>query len=60
MERLVDKGKTRLIGEFGVGPSPLVILNVYLGMSNFNILKLRRILQNARIRPAVNQVELHP
>ncbi|PYI17157.1 aldo-keto reductase [Aspergillus japonicus CBS 114.51] len=43
MERLVDKGKARLIG-----------------VGNFNILKLRKLLRTARIRPAVNQVELHP
>ncbi|KAH8589977.1 NADP-dependent oxidoreductase domain-containing protein [Bisporella sp. PMI_857] len=43
MEKLVDSGKTRLIG-----------------VSNFNILKLRRVLEAARIPPAVNQVELHP
>ena len=30
------------------------------GVSNFNILKLKRILDIARIVPAVNQVELHP
>ncbi|OJK00687.1 hypothetical protein ASPACDRAFT_42178 [Aspergillus aculeatus ATCC 16872] len=31
-----------------------------IGVCNFNILKLKRLLQTARIRPAVNQVELHP
>ncbi|OCL05738.1 aldo-keto reductase [Glonium stellatum] len=31
-----------------------------IGLSNFNILKTKRILETARIRPAVNQVELHP
>lgn len=31
-----------------------------IGLSNFNILKTKRILEVARIRPAVNQVELHP
>lgn len=30
------------------------------GLSNFNVLKTKRILEVARIRPAVNQVELHP
>ncbi|KAK2744315.1 hypothetical protein FQN55_006829 [Onygenales sp. PD_40] len=43
MERLVEKGKARLIG-----------------LSNFNILKMKRVLEIAKIRPAVNQVELHP
>ncbi|PTB69394.1 aldo-keto reductase [Trichoderma citrinoviride] len=31
-----------------------------IGLSNFNILKTRRILTMARIIPAVNQVEIHP
>ncbi|KAM0177488.1 hypothetical protein ACHAPC_008782 [Botrytis cinerea] len=31
-----------------------------IGLSNFNILKTKRILEIARIRPAVNQVEAHP
>ncbi|KAK2784309.1 hypothetical protein FQN52_009114 [Onygenales sp. PD_12] len=34
--------------------------NSKTGLSNFNILKLKRILGIANIRPAVNQVELHP
>ncbi|KAI9662478.1 MAG: hypothetical protein M1821_008645 [Bathelium mastoideum] len=32
----------------------------FIGLSNFNILKTKRILEIARIRPVVNQVELHP
>ncbi|KAL0639187.1 hypothetical protein Q9L58_001646 [Maublancomyces gigas] len=31
-----------------------------IGISNFSILKTRRLLESARIPPAVNQVELHP
>ncbi|KAL7934078.1 aldo-keto reductase [Trichoderma chlorosporum] len=31
-----------------------------IGLSNFNILKTKRILDVARITPAVNQVEIHP
>ncbi|KAI1091827.1 aldo-keto reductase [Rostrohypoxylon terebratum] len=31
-----------------------------IGLSNFNILKTKRILEIAKIVPAVNQVELHP
>ncbi|KAL7801239.1 aldo-keto reductase [Trichoderma aethiopicum] len=31
-----------------------------IGLSNFNILKTKRILSTARIIPAVNQVEIHP
>lgn len=31
-----------------------------IGLSNFNILKTKRVLEVARIVPAVNQVELHP
>jgi diketogulonate reductase-like aldo/keto reductase len=30
------------------------------GLSNFNMLKTKRILEIARIIPVVNQVELHP
>ena len=32
----------------------------FIGLSNFNILKTKRILEIARIRPVANQVELHP
>uniref|UniRef100_L2FTU1 Alcohol dehydrogenase, putative n=1 Tax=Colletotrichum fructicola (strain Nara gc5) TaxID=1213859 RepID=L2FTU1_COLFN len=31
-----------------------------VGLSNFNVLKTKRILEVAKIVPAVNQVELHP
>jgi alcohol dehydrogenase (NADP+) len=31
-----------------------------IGVSNFNILKMRRLLETATVIPAVNQVELHP
>ncbi|KAH8879232.1 hypothetical protein GQ53DRAFT_800306 [Thozetella sp. PMI_491] len=31
-----------------------------IGLANFNILKTKRILETARIVPAINQVELHP
>ncbi|KAK1253274.1 hypothetical protein MKX07_001351 [Trichoderma sp. CBMAI-0711] len=31
-----------------------------IGLSNFNILKTKRILSTARIIPVVNQVEIHP
>lgn len=31
-----------------------------IGISNFSILKTKRLLESARIPPAVNQVELHP
>ncbi|KAH6678873.1 aldo-keto reductase [Plectosphaerella plurivora] len=45
MEKLVDSGKARSIDK---------------RLSNFNLLKTRRIVEVARITPAVNQVELHP
>ena len=32
----------------------------HIGVSNFNSLKLRRIIEGSRIRPAANQVECHP
>ncbi|KAK2781058.1 hypothetical protein FQN53_000820 [Emmonsiellopsis sp. PD_33] len=35
-------------------------LQLDYGLSNFNILKMKRVLEIAKIRPAVNQVELHP
>lgn len=31
-----------------------------IGLSNFNIEKTQHILDNARIKPAMNQIELHP
>jgi len=37
-----------------------VIADKNLGLSNFNMLKTKRVLQVARIIPAVNQVEIHP
>src|SRR5690554_312917 len=35
-------------------------LTRHIGVSNFNISKLKEILETARIRPEMNQVELHP
>ena len=32
----------------------------HIGVSNFNVARLRDLLQQARIKPEVNQVELHP
>lgn len=58
MEKLVDSGKARSIGEF------IRLLSIStdkeIGISNFNILKTKRVLEVARIIPAVNQVEIHP
>jgi len=34
--------------------------NTDLGLSNFNMLKIKRVLEVAKIIPAVNQVEIHP
>ncbi|KAI0141224.1 aldo-keto reductase [Xylariaceae sp. FL1272] len=31
-----------------------------IGVSNFNLLKIQNLVKNARIVPAVNQIELHP
>ncbi|TLD25050.1 hypothetical protein PspLS_05921 [Pyricularia sp. CBS 133598] len=61
MERLVDSGKAKAIGK-----QPPISLNtfqatdIWTGVCNFNILKTQRLLATARIKPAVNQVELHP
>ena len=35
-------------------------LTKYIGVSNFNIPKLQKLLETARITPAMNQVESHP
>ena len=35
-------------------------LTKHIGVSNFNIPKLRRLIDNAEIKPEVNQIELHP
>jgi alcohol dehydrogenase (NADP+) len=32
----------------------------HIGVSNFSIVKLKALLKNARVKPEVNQVELHP
>ncbi|KAM7213355.1 putative alcohol dehydrogenase [Rhypophila decipiens] len=53
MEKLVESGKARAIGRYPTTQSPL-------GLSNFNILKTKRVLEVAKIIPAVNQVEIHP
>ncbi|KAJ5094545.1 hypothetical protein N7456_010406 [Penicillium angulare] len=62
MEKLVDLDKARSIA---LGKTPertitLISTDSNIGLSNFNILKTKRILEIARIRPAVNQVEIHP
>ncbi|KAH8807650.1 NADP-dependent oxidoreductase domain-containing protein [Xylogone sp. PMI_703] len=44
MEKLVEKGKTRLIA----------------GVSNFSSPKLARLLKTCKIFPVVNQIEIHP
>lgn len=35
-------------------------LTKHIGVSNFNIIKLKHLLKNCTIKPEVNQVELHP
>ncbi len=61
MEKLVDSRKTRSIGRsFKRRIFNVRAANSSLGLSNFNILKTKRILEVARIVPAVNQVEIHP
>ncbi|MCJ1388396.1 hypothetical protein MMC18_001243 [Xylographa bjoerkii] len=61
MEALVDQRKARAIG------STTLLYCMYddqvnkaSGVSNFNVLKLEHLLKHTRIRPAFNQVELHP
>jgi diketogulonate reductase-like aldo/keto reductase len=63
MEKLVETGKARSIGT-GVRKSTAKDIQTAKlpdpGLSNFNILKTKRILEIATIVPAVNQVEIHP
>jgi diketogulonate reductase-like aldo/keto reductase len=61
MEKLVDSGKARAIGRYPVTELTTRTLLIWSpGLSNFNVLKTKRILEVARIIPAVNQVEIHP
>ena len=60
MEKLVEKGKTKLIGLTEAIAACRNNSLLCTGLSNFNILKTKNILHNAKIRPSVNQVELHP
>jgi diketogulonate reductase-like aldo/keto reductase len=63
MEKLVEACKARSIGK-GVQKSTANETQTAQlpdpGLSNFNILKTKRILEIATIVPAVNQVEIHP
>ena len=60
MEAMVNSGKALAIG------ASFLLQKLYHnsieapGLSNFNILKTKKILESARIRPVVNQVEVHP
>ena len=61
MEKLVDSGKARSIGKsMSTQTTATIPSDGGAGLSNFNILKTKRILEVARINPAVNQVEIHP
>jgi alcohol dehydrogenase (NADP+) len=62
MEKLVDLGLARSIGSYWSATNlQLISLSANnTGLSNFNILKTKRIVDIARIIPAVNQVEIHP
>ncbi|KAL2070556.1 hypothetical protein VTL71DRAFT_13582 [Oculimacula yallundae] len=65
MEELVVNRKVRFIGE-RFPESPVAFASIVSdlcccqGLSNFNIIKTKRVLEVAKIRPFVNQVELHP
>ena len=54
MEAVVATGKVRSIG---IQSTPF---NWNRGVSNFNKCQLQRLLETAKILPAVNQIEIHP
>ena len=60
MEELVDKGKTKMIGEACHKIHIRTTDSPNLGVSNFSSPKIKRLISGARIHPVVNQVELHP
>ncbi|KAK7931491.1 aldo-keto reductase [Apiospora marii] len=62
MEALVESGKAKSIGTACVLFIAKLSANAdpMAGLSNFNLLKTRKLLETARIIPAINQVELHP
>ena len=60
MEKLVDKGKTRMIGMECHNRHVRTIDSPDLGVSNFSSPKIKRLISGARIHPVVNQVELNP
>lgn len=62
METLVDLGLARSIGSYlSDNKYRLILMDIInAGLSNFNVLKTKRIVDIARIFPAVNQVEIHP
>jgi len=59
---VIDYGLSRRYPETWKAMERLVDLGKArsIGLSNFNVLKTKRILEVCRIIPAVNQVELHP
>ncbi|TQS32923.1 hypothetical protein Golomagni_06748, partial [Golovinomyces magnicellulatus] len=59
MEALVHDGKAKNIGMASNEHQSIPSINC-LGVSNFMIKKLKKLLSTATITPAVNQVEIHP
>ena len=67
LEKAVDLGLVRALGKliekmwyvFVVSTSFLPLAR-HIGVSNFDISQVDRILHNCRIRPFNNQVEIHP
>lgn len=59
---LNNKDKVRAIGENKVDNVRVLqlIIHRFSGVSNFSVPFLERLLQSAKVVPAVNQVELHP
>jgi len=59
MEKLVEQGKTRLIGTYLATVVYIYTFLTLIGVSNFSSPKLKRLLKTAKIHPVVNQVEIH-